>query len=116
MELFRTFSVPYNVYAGGEGHYAMNYDEIIGEVRGEAREYLEKKSNELRNFGVKNVSCIVKEGLAGDEIIAMSRNTPGSLIAMCSHGRSGMSRWVLGSVAETVVRHSAGPVLITRPS
>jgi nucleotide-binding universal stress UspA family protein len=34
---------------------------------------------------------------------------------MSSHGRSGVKRWVLGSVAETVVRHSGDPVLINRP-
>jgi hypothetical protein len=31
---------------------------------------------------------------------------------MCTHGRSGLKRWVLGSVAEKVVRHSSSPVLI----
>jgi len=33
---------------------------------------------------------------------------------MCSHGRSGVRRWVLGSVTETVVRHASNPVLILR--
>jgi len=36
------------------------------------------------------------------------------LIAMCSHGRSGVKRWVLGSVTENVVRHSDDPVLVVR--
>jgi nucleotide-binding universal stress UspA family protein len=58
---------------------------------------------------------VTKDGFAGDEIISLARKTPDNLIAMCSHGRSGVQRWVLGSVAETVVRHSGGPVLITRP-
>jgi nucleotide-binding universal stress UspA family protein len=35
---------------------------------------------------------------------------------MCSHGRSGVKRWVLGSVTETVVRHSDDPVLVVRAS
>jgi nucleotide-binding universal stress UspA family protein len=39
---------------------------------------------------------------------------PDSLIAMCSHGYSGVKRWVLGSVTETVVRHSRNPVLVVR--
>jgi nucleotide-binding universal stress UspA family protein len=33
---------------------------------------------------------------------------------MCSHGRSGVRRWMLGSVTETVVRHSGDPVLVIR--
>ena len=40
--------------------------------------------------------------------------TPDGLIAMCSHGRSGVKRWVLGSVTENVVRHSDAPVLVVR--
>jgi nucleotide-binding universal stress UspA family protein len=33
-------------------------------------------------------------------------------VAMCTHGRSGVGRWVLGSVTEKVVRHSDDPVLV----
>ena len=56
----------------------------------------------------------VAKTFAGDEIIALGRKTPDNLIAMCSHGRSGVKRWVLGSVTETVVRHSTDPVLVVR--
>ena len=52
--------------------------------------------------------------IAADEIIALGRKSPGGLIAMCSHGRSGVNRWVLGNVAETVVRHTGDPVLVLR--
>jgi nucleotide-binding universal stress UspA family protein len=53
--------------------------------------------------------------LAADEIISLGRETPDNSIAMCStHGRSGVKRWVLGSVTETVVRHSGDPVLVIR--
>jgi nucleotide-binding universal stress UspA family protein len=87
---------------------------MIAAVREEASEYLDKKVTELKKLGVAKVSRVTKEGFAGDEIIALGRNTPDGLIAMCSHGRSGVTRWVLGSVAETVVRHSGGPVLVLR--
>lgn len=113
--LFRAFHIPYNAYAGDEGFYAVNYDELIGAVRDEANEYLEKKAAEIKKLGVEKVSCLTKEGFAGDEIISLANKTPGGLIAMCSHGRSGVKRWVLGSVTETVVRHSSDPVLISRP-
>jgi nucleotide-binding universal stress UspA family protein len=43
-----------------------------------------------------------------------ARETPDNFIAMCTHGRSGVRRWVLGSVTETVVRHSGDPVLVIR--
>ena len=113
--LFRAYHIPYNAYAGDEGIYAVNYDELIAGVRDEANEYLEKKATEVRNLGVEKVSCLTQEGFAGDEIINLANKTPGGLIAMCSHGRSGVKRWVLGSVTEAVVRHTVHPVLISRP-
>jgi nucleotide-binding universal stress UspA family protein len=83
-------------------------------VRGEAKEYLEKKVADVKKLGVANVSAMIQEGFAADEIIAAGRKTPDSLIAMCSHGRSGVKRWMLGSVTETVVRHTGEPVLVVR--
>jgi nucleotide-binding universal stress UspA family protein len=111
--LFRAYHIPYNAYAGDDG-YMVNYEELIASVRDESNEYLEKKVAEVKKLGVEKVSAATKEGFAGDETIAMGRKTPDSLIAMCSHGRSGVKRWVLGSVTETVVRHSSGPVLVAR--
>jgi nucleotide-binding universal stress UspA family protein len=111
--LFRAYHIPYNAYAGGDG-YMVNYDELIASVRDESSEYLEKKVAELKKLGVAKVSAVTKEGFPGDEIIALGRKTADNLIAMCSHGRSGVKRWVLGSVTETVVRHSGDPVLVAR--
>ena len=114
VELFRAYHLPYNVYAGDEGFHAGNYDELLTSVRDEAKEYLEKKADEVKDLGVATATYVAKEGFAGDEIIALGRKTADNLIAMSSHGRSGVKRWVLGSVAETVVRHSGDPVLIIR--
>jgi nucleotide-binding universal stress UspA family protein len=111
--LFRAFHIPYNTYAGDDG-YMVNYDELIASVRDESNEYLEKKVAEVKKLGVAKVTALTKEGFAGDEIIALGRKTPDNLIAMCSHGRSGVRRFVLGSVTETVVRHSGDPVLVVR--
>ena len=112
--LFRAYHIPYNAYAGDDGFYAVNYDDLISAVRDETNEYLEKRVAEIKKLGVEKVSALSKEGFAGDEIIAMGRSTPEALIAMCSHGRSGVKRWVLGSVTENVVRHTVDPVLVAR--
>jgi len=112
--LFRAYSIPYTVYSGTDGYSAINFEELIGAVKDEAVEYLEKKTAELKKDGLAKVSYIAKEGLSADEIIALGRATQDNLIAMCSHGRSGVKRWVLGSVTETVVRHSGDPVLVVR--
>jgi nucleotide-binding universal stress UspA family protein len=114
--LFRAYHIPYNIYAGGDGLYGIDFDELIGGVRDEATEYLEKKVAEMKKLGVEKISYATKEGIGADEIISLGRQTPANLIAMCSHGRSGVKRWVLGSVTETVVRHYSDPVLVIRAS
>lgn len=54
----------------------------------------------------------VREGDAATEILAAVQ--PGDLLVMSTHGRSGPARWVLGSVAETVIRRAAAPVWLVR--
>ena len=49
-----------------------------------------------------------------EKILDVCKRQHIELIAMSTHGRSGISRWLLGSVAEKVVRHSQIPVLLYR--
>jgi nucleotide-binding universal stress UspA family protein len=112
--LFRAYSNPYSPFISGGGHYAVNLDELVASVRDEARNYLEEKMAELRKQGVEEISYLLQEGDPADEIVSVASHTAESLIVMCSHGRSGVKRWVLGSVTETVVRHSDNPVLVVR--
>jgi nucleotide-binding universal stress UspA family protein len=114
--LFRCYYVPYNVEASGYGYFAVNVRQLVADASNEARDYLERQAAEIKKLGVEKISCVTKEGLNSDEIIKMARETPDCLIAMCSHGRSGVKRWALGSVTETVVRHSDNPVLVLRPA
>lgn len=111
--LFRAYHLPYNTY-GADDTYMTNYEEMIAAVREDANAYLERKVLDVKRLGVAKVSTLGKEGFAGDEIITLGRKTPDNLIAMCSHGRTGVRRFVLGSVTETVVRHSGDPVLVLR--
>jgi len=113
--LLFVYGVPYGAYSAGEGFYnTTQMETFIGGLRAETLAYLEKKAAELKSKGLDKVSFVAKEGLDADEIISTARRTPDNLIAMCTHGRSGVKRWVLGSVTETVVRHSGDPVLVTR--
>jgi nucleotide-binding universal stress UspA family protein len=114
--LIRAFNIPASMYAGGAGYYAIDYEEARKQIKTEAHAYLEKKAEELRRQGLEKVSFVSPEGYSADEIIALGQQTPDSLIAMCTHGRSGVTRWVLGSVTENVVRHSGDPVLVIRAS
>lgn len=114
--LVRSYIIPYPVYGYGYGYYAVDVQKFTTEMAEETRIYLENKVAEVKRLGVERVSCVAKEGLSADEIIKLAGETPDSLIAMCSHGRSGVKRWTLGSVTETVARHSDAPVLILRPA
>ena len=53
-------------------------------------------------------------GNPAEEIASLARATPNNLVAMTSHGRTGIKRWILGSVADRVVRDSGDPVLLIR--
>jgi nucleotide-binding universal stress UspA family protein len=112
--LLRAYRIPMNTYAGMEDYYPVNYEEISGALREEAQSYLEKKVGEIQRQGIEKLSFIIAEGSGADEIVALGRRTADNLIAMCTHGRSGVKRWVLGSVTEKVVRLSGDPVLIVR--
>jgi len=103
--------------AAGDGFYSPHQlDAMTARLRQEAVTYLESKTEEMKQQGLNKISFTAKEGLEPDEILAIARQTPDTMIAMCTHGRSGVQRWALGSVTETVVRHSDNPVLVVRGS
>jgi nucleotide-binding universal stress UspA family protein len=111
--LFRAYELPASAYYGSED-YLPNYEELKDNVKKEVRSYLGKEIETLKSQGIEKVSFFVTEGSGPDEIISYARKRPDTLIAMCTHGRSGVKRWVLGSVTEKVVRHSGDPVLVMR--
>ena len=111
--ILRVFSLPLPTYFVGEEH-SLEWVKLAEPLKGEARVYLEDKVRSLREKGVKNVSSMLLEGNAGERIIEFARQPPANLVAMCTHGRSGLGRWALGSVAERVVRYSENPVLVIR--
>ena len=93
-----------------------NYDAMGETLKHEARGYLAEQASILEQEGFRNVKCIVQEGDAGAEIIDVAHKTKENLVAMCSHGRTGIGRWVLGGTTDRVVRYSEDPVLVIRAS
>jgi nucleotide-binding universal stress UspA family protein len=112
--LLRAYQIPMNTYAGMEDSYPIDYEKIGISLKEEAQSYLEGKVAELKRNGIEKLSFVISDGSGAGEIIALGRRTPDNLIAMCTHGRSGIKRWVLGSVTEKVVRLCGDPVLIVR--
>lgn len=112
--LAHAYQLPLSAYYGAEDYYNPDYRKFAAHLKDEARRYLDGKVEALKGKGLEKVSSIVLEGSAAAEIIAFARSEPNSLLAMCTHGYSGVKRWVLGSVTEKVVRHSGDPVLVVR--
>ena len=84
--------------AAGDGFYSPHQlDALTARLREEAVTYLEGKTEEMRRQGLNKISFAAKEGLEPDEILAIARQTPDTMIAMCTHGRSGVQRWALGA-------------------
>jgi len=109
--LCRAYELAASAYYGSED-YLPNYDDMLLNLKKEVEDYLTAKVAVLRQAGLAKVSWIAMAGAGADEIVRYSREHPDTLIAMCTHGRSGVRRWVLGSVTERVVRRSEDPVLV----
>ena len=112
--LLRSYTLPPII--GGYGAYIpdLNLNALKAESKKDAVSYLDSKVQQLKSQGLDDVTPLTSEGEAAETIIELARRSPNSLIAMCSHGRSGVMRWMLGSVTEKVVRHSGNPVLVIR--
>jgi nucleotide-binding universal stress UspA family protein len=80
----------------------------------EAETYLEAVAQRLAAQGVQNVQTSVWYGPPAPAIIEAARVRAIDLIVMSTHGRSGLGRLILGSVAESVLRGTHTPILLLR--
>ena len=78
------------------------------------RHAMERLAERIRGQGVYSVEGVVLHGDPATAIVDLTHEYPDALVAMTTHGRSAMSRWLMGSVADRVVRHAAGPVMVLR--
>jgi nucleotide-binding universal stress UspA family protein len=89
-------------------------EEQIEGVEKKAASYLELQAKPLRDQGI-DVECVVLEGIAGEVIVEYAGENGVDLIAIATHGRSGLGRVAFGSVADFVLKRSNTPVLLIRP-
>ncbi|OGL58706.1 MAG: hypothetical protein A3J27_15620 [Candidatus Tectomicrobia bacterium RIFCSPLOWO2_12_FULL_69_37] len=87
--------------------------ELQVNVLREAEEYLAALEARLRAEGLR-VESHVRYGHPAEEIIEHIRHWRYDLVAMTTHGRSGVSRLLMGSVTESVIRGATIPVLVVR--
>jgi len=90
------------------------YQDFSKEVDDLAQQYLQVMTEKLHAQGIQAVEHRMMHGQPAVAVIDVVKEVPQCLVAMTTHGRSGVGRWVLGSVADRVVRHSGAPVLLIR--
>jgi len=89
---------------------------VIDAQRSAAEQHLESARANLNARGIENVDTVILEGVPGEAIVQAVLDRRCDLVVMGTHGRSGITRTVLGSVADHVVRHLRGvPVLLIHP-
>jgi len=88
-------------------------EETVESEEHDASSYLEHVANDLRVRGLR-VTTEHAEGAAVDVIVDCARRIEADLIALTTHGRSGLGRLVFGSVADGVLRAAPCPVLLVR--
>ena len=114
VQLLRVYTLPSDAYIVADGVIAQGAAQFREATHKEAESYLEGKVESLRAESLDQVIGTAIEGDAASEIIDLAAKTANSLIVMSTHGRSGIGRWLLGSVAEKAIQHSRAPVLLIR--
>lgn len=89
------------------------YEQIERTAQAEARRQLDRVVAQARKRGVR-VKGLLAQGTPHDEIIRAARRAKADMIVMGTHGRTGLPRFFLGSVAGRVVSMAACPVLTVR--
>ena len=87
---------------------------VIDDTEKETKAYLEKEAAKLTEEGAK-VTSIMREGPVTEIILKVAEEVHADMIAMSTHGRSGIQRWLMGSVADRVVHYSHIPVMLVHP-
>jgi len=112
--LFHAVS-PVGSYPGFETANAQIVGELLETMQKEAATMLAESAKKLEAEGFKCESA-VSLSLAADGILAAAAESKAGLIAIGTHGRSGLSRTVIGSVANAVLRRSTLPCLLVHPT
>jgi nucleotide-binding universal stress UspA family protein len=108
--LMHVYGVPGQAYAGVDLVLTADF---VRSVESAARAALNEEAALLANKGV-DISTVLSVGAAWEQILEAAKQVDAGLVVMGTHGRRGLPRALLGSVAERVVRLSRIPVLTVR--
>ena len=99
----------------GPGLSLQAAEEVVAAQHAEAERQLADFAGRLAALGVGNTEQHVLQGAVGQTIVRAVCELGIDLVVMATHGRTGLGRALIGSVADHVVRHAPCPVLLVRP-
>ena len=111
VDLLQIISPPGTVEASLLG--GPDWRKFIKAMHDAGENYLKSIAEKLRGNGIKSAYEVVT-GDPADKIVEYAEDKKASLIAMSTHGRTGLARWVLGSVADKVLHSARMPILLVR--
>jgi nucleotide-binding universal stress UspA family protein len=110
------FQVPIaHVTGWTTGDWYIPVQGVLQTAEEDAEAYLNSVADGLREQGLE-VSTATAIGAVASCIVDFAEANEVDLIAMCTHGRTGLARWALGSVADRVLRAGGVPILLVRAS
>ncbi len=88
---------------------------VVRELRAEANAYVHRMAMTLNDLGIHTHAEVIDAVDVANVILSYAEDKGVDLIALSTHGRSGMSRWLLGSIADKVAHSAKVPLLLIRP-
>lgn len=113
--LTRIVSYPVDIASPYLPHTAQLNQQVMEDAKKGAADYLENHAEQMRRRGLRVTTSVVVDAQAGQGVIAETEAVGADMVAMATHGRKGLSRVVLGSAADKVIRGIHVPVLLHRP-
>src|SRR6266567_312211 len=112
IHLLQVVSPPID-YGGGLAQAPLLTEQVIETELSVSSSYLDRVAKARELTGIETTTGVLF-GLPAQAILVEAESQSVDLIIICSHGRTGFTRWVLGSVAQKVVRQSPVPVFVLR--
>lgn len=105
------------VWEGTESELGVSFPSMAMEIEAKAREHFGSYLHgiETRLIDRVPVQALMREGDASEEIARVADEIGARALVVATHGRSGIGRWVYGSTASHLLRHSVIPVLAVGP-
>ena len=113
--LTRIVSYPIDIASPYLPHTVQMNQTVLAEAKSSAAEYLEEEADRMRKRGLRVTTSVIVDAQPGQGILSEAEAVGCDLIAMSTHGRTGVGRLVLGSAADKVLRGTHVPLLLYRP-